>query len=76
VNDPVQAADGYFFERQAIENWFATSSKNIYNNPDDIGCSAVCSPLTGDILSNLTLTSSHVIQSMAHDFANTNPSSM
>jgi hypothetical protein len=84
VNDPVQAADGYFYERQAIENWFETS-KNRYNHkPDDDddgnnsnnGSCSVRSPLTGEILASLTLTSSPVIRSMARDFAQTNPSAL
>jgi hypothetical protein len=64
VNDPVVARDGYTYEREHIEAWFAKKG----------GIAGfVRSPMADMILDDLTLVPNASIKSMARSFARTNP---
>jgi hypothetical protein len=54
MEDPVFAADGHTYERQAIEQWFATGR-----------CT---SPMTGAVLSHVNLTPNHTMRSAINSF--------
>lgn len=60
VCDPVVASDGNVYERAAIEEWFQRSREN--------GSTIVRSPLTNEILKDLTLTSVSTVRNMAKEF--------
>lgn len=66
MHDPVIAADGYTYERQAIQDWFANNHKT-WNN---IQC--VVSPLTGDILTTDMLFSNHQLFKEIQDYRKAN----
>ena len=53
MSDPVMAADGYAYERSAIERWLATKST---------------SPLTGGALEHPYLTPNHILRRQIRDW--------
>jgi U-box domain len=67
VNDPVCARDGYTYEREHIEAWFAMKGGKT---------GSVRSPMADMILDDLTLIPNASIKSMARNFARSNPNSL
>jgi hypothetical protein len=60
--DPVVAADGYTYERDAITNWFATA-------PTSSG--TAISPMTQEPLRSFEVTPNVTVRTMARDWAKT-----
>jgi U-box domain len=67
VNDPVCARDGYTYEREHIEAWFAMKGGK---------AGSVRSPMADMILDDLTLVPNASIKSMARNFARSNPNAL
>ena len=63
MNDPVVAADGMTYERTAIRNWILSQKDNPSTR---IG--SVCSPVTGEELSNLEVIDNNSMKSMTSTF--------
>jgi len=61
--DPVQACDGYTYERAAITEWFARHDVN----------APVLSPLTGQPLANRTLIPNYMLRSAIDEFCRGRP---
>ena len=66
MKDPVIAADGYTYGRNAITEWFRNNKRN-WNN---IEC--VVSPITGDILTTDLTFSNHTLFKQIQDFKKAN----
>jgi hypothetical protein len=64
VNDPVVARDGHTYERTAIESWFETAR--------NMNAGAVRSPITNEVLIDLTIFPNIQIRNMARDYARNN----
>ena len=54
MEDPVLAADGYTYERSAIERWFRAGHRS--------------SPMTNAVLTSTTLHSNHALRSATAQF--------
>jgi rubrerythrin len=65
VSDPVLARDGYTYEREGIESWFAKSRLEQQGT-------TTLSPMTGEELGDLILVPNAGIRTMARDFARHN----
>ena len=63
VRDPVLALDGFTYERRAIEDWFATKTREGV---------PLLSPQTQQVLPDATLTPNVALRTMARDFASKN----
>ena len=66
MQDPVIAADGYTYDRRAIQDWFMGNKKK-WNN---VQC--VISPITGDILTTDMLFSNHQLFKQIQDYRKAN----
>lgn len=81
VNDPVIAADGYTYERAAIDAWFRKQQKEMLTAKQQISGGndsqqaraiierGVLSPMTHSTIPNLNLTPNLNVRNLARDFA-------